>query len=159
AATSGRRRGGRAVECGGLENRYPSQGGSRVQIPPPPFQRAETRMNVRVSVCPRLVVGALPSSALVGWNPPQAGNHWRATGAHGRQLTGQDGAIGSRRRQVSNPRARQASFRNAGAVQRSTPAKDGRLLESLKERPSRLRACAARRLVCPSSRASLGFSP
>src|SRR6266508_37049 len=30
------RRGGRAVECGGLENRYPSQGGSRVQIPPPP---------------------------------------------------------------------------------------------------------------------------
>src|SRR5436309_3507797 len=32
-----RRRGGRAVECGGLENRYPSLGGSRVQIPPPPF--------------------------------------------------------------------------------------------------------------------------
>src|SRR3954469_23618417 len=30
-------RGGRAVECGGLENRYPSLGGSRVQIPPPPF--------------------------------------------------------------------------------------------------------------------------
>src|SRR5689334_8983509 len=30
------RRGGRAVECGGLENRYPSLGGSRVQIPPPP---------------------------------------------------------------------------------------------------------------------------
>src|SRR5207302_3839374 len=29
-------RGGRAVECGGLENRYPSLGGSRVQIPPPP---------------------------------------------------------------------------------------------------------------------------
>src|SRR4029079_2265801 len=31
------RRGGRAVECGGLENRYPSLGGSRVQIPPPPL--------------------------------------------------------------------------------------------------------------------------
>src|SRR5262249_35879585 len=30
-------RGGRAVECGGLENRYPSLGGSRVQIPPPPL--------------------------------------------------------------------------------------------------------------------------
>ena len=30
-------RGGRAVECGGLENRYPSFGGSRVQIPPPPL--------------------------------------------------------------------------------------------------------------------------
>jgi hypothetical protein len=33
------RRGGRAVECGGLENRYPSFGGSRVQIPPPPLSR------------------------------------------------------------------------------------------------------------------------
>src|SRR3954462_5990913 len=31
------RRGGRAVECGGLEIRYPSLGGSRVQIPPPPL--------------------------------------------------------------------------------------------------------------------------
>src|SRR5204863_4588389 len=36
-------RGGRAVECGGLENRYPSLGGSRVQIPPPPPGRAESR--------------------------------------------------------------------------------------------------------------------
>src|SRR5579884_13880 len=35
------RRGGRAVECGGLENRYPSLGGSRVQIPPPPLLRPE----------------------------------------------------------------------------------------------------------------------
>src|SRR3954463_1600474 len=35
---SARRRGGRAVECGGLENRYPSLGGSRVQIPPPPLK-------------------------------------------------------------------------------------------------------------------------
>src|SRR5579859_2749622 len=35
------RRGGRAVECGGLENRYPSLGGSRVQIPPPPPLRLE----------------------------------------------------------------------------------------------------------------------
>src|SRR5438874_10200735 len=34
------RRGGRAVECGGLENRYPSLGGSRVQIPPPPLGRS-----------------------------------------------------------------------------------------------------------------------
>src|SRR5579884_1086235 len=33
------RRGGRAVECGGLENRYPSFGGSRVQIPPPPLRK------------------------------------------------------------------------------------------------------------------------
>src|SRR5438045_1247765 len=36
-------RGGRAVECGGLENRYPSLGGSRVQISPPPLPRAGTR--------------------------------------------------------------------------------------------------------------------
>jgi hypothetical protein len=35
------RRGGRAVECGGLENRYPSLGGSRVQIPPPPLEQAK----------------------------------------------------------------------------------------------------------------------
>src|SRR4029078_4785066 len=31
------RGGGRAVECGGLENRYPSLGGSGVQISPPPL--------------------------------------------------------------------------------------------------------------------------
>src|SRR6266700_1694696 len=36
-------RGGRAVECGGLENRYPSLGGSRVQIPPPPLLSAARR--------------------------------------------------------------------------------------------------------------------
>src|SRR5207244_1875796 len=40
---SAARRGGRAVECGGLENRYPSLGGSRVQIPPPPLDRARSR--------------------------------------------------------------------------------------------------------------------
>src|SRR5437588_11926749 len=34
------RRGGRAVECAGLANRYPSLGGSRVQIPPPPLGRS-----------------------------------------------------------------------------------------------------------------------
>jgi hypothetical protein len=34
------RRGGRADECGGLENRYPSLGGSRVRIPPPPLNQA-----------------------------------------------------------------------------------------------------------------------
>src|SRR5437867_10115790 len=37
------RRGGRAVECGGLENRYPSLGGSRVQIPPPPLPSRNAR--------------------------------------------------------------------------------------------------------------------
>ena len=34
------RRGGRAVECGGLENRYGSLGSSRVQIPPSPLKQA-----------------------------------------------------------------------------------------------------------------------
>src|SRR4029079_14907290 len=42
-------RGGRAVECGGLENRYPSLGGSRVQIPPPPLNQAESRIVERNS--------------------------------------------------------------------------------------------------------------
>src|SRR5206468_12842176 len=31
------RRGGRAVECGGLENRFGPLGPTRVQIPPPPL--------------------------------------------------------------------------------------------------------------------------
>jgi hypothetical protein len=35
-------RGGRAVECGGLENRFGLLGPTRVQIPPPPLNRAET---------------------------------------------------------------------------------------------------------------------
>ena len=35
------RRGGRAVECGGLENRYASLGVSRVQIPPSPLLEPE----------------------------------------------------------------------------------------------------------------------
>src|SRR5437764_8113599 len=42
------RRGGRAVECGGLENRYPSLGGSRVQIPPPPLNPTRTSARYRV---------------------------------------------------------------------------------------------------------------
>src|SRR5919201_7063313 len=36
------RRGGRAVECGGLENRFGPLGPTRVQIPPPPPDSAET---------------------------------------------------------------------------------------------------------------------
>src|ERR1044072_5013025 len=35
-----RRRGGRAVECGGLENRFGPLGPTRVQIPPPPLNKA-----------------------------------------------------------------------------------------------------------------------
>src|SRR5712691_8802970 len=37
------RRGGRAVECGGLENRFGLLGPTRVQIPPPPLNQAESR--------------------------------------------------------------------------------------------------------------------
>src|SRR6266511_4394154 len=37
------RRGGRAVECGGLENRFGLLGPTRVQIPPPPLRRAKSR--------------------------------------------------------------------------------------------------------------------
>src|SRR6266545_2197337 len=50
-------RGGRAVECGGLENRYPSLGGSRVQIPPPPLHQAETS-----TVTPDVGLGRPPLS-------------------------------------------------------------------------------------------------
>src|SRR6187200_2137252 len=39
ATLSVARRGGRAVECGGLENRYGSLGSSRVQIPPSPLYK------------------------------------------------------------------------------------------------------------------------
>src|SRR5919109_4920958 len=35
------RRGGRAVECGGLENRFGRFRPTRVQIPPPPLGQAE----------------------------------------------------------------------------------------------------------------------
>src|SRR5580765_763102 len=43
------RRGGRAVECGGLENRFGLLGPTRVQIPPPPLNSAETRLPSGVS--------------------------------------------------------------------------------------------------------------
>ena len=46
-------RGGRAVECGGLENRYPSLGGSRVQIPPPPLPGPFSRVAERPGALPR----------------------------------------------------------------------------------------------------------
>jgi hypothetical protein len=51
------RRGGRAVECGGLENRYPSLGGSRVQIPPPPLPEPKPMRVIELGLrrrCPRL---------------------------------------------------------------------------------------------------------
>src|SRR6266581_4756839 len=67
------RRGGRAVECGGLENRYPSLGGSRVQIPPPPLRTTAAAAEVgdryfvgrndrRIWSQPPLISGASGSS-------------------------------------------------------------------------------------------------
>src|SRR5664279_6412786 len=45
------RRGGRAVECGGLENRFGLLGPTRVQIPPPPLNQAGGRVVTRSSAC------------------------------------------------------------------------------------------------------------
>src|ERR1035437_1065191 len=45
------RRGGRAVECGGLENRFGLLGPTRVQIPPPPLNQAGGRAVTRSSAC------------------------------------------------------------------------------------------------------------
>ena len=36
-------RGGRVVECGGLENRYPASAGSGVRIPPSPQSQTKPR--------------------------------------------------------------------------------------------------------------------
>src|SRR5579864_2268580 len=41
------RRGGRAVECGGLENRFGPLGPTRVQIPPPPLNQPQSRIRGR----------------------------------------------------------------------------------------------------------------
>ena len=45
------RRGGRAVECGGLENRWPGRTGSWVRIPPPPLTARKPRWRLG---CPEL---------------------------------------------------------------------------------------------------------
>src|SRR5207245_9541527 len=51
------RRGGRAVECGGLENRFGPLGPTRVQIPPPPLNRPGGTLS-RVSGAARGECGA-----------------------------------------------------------------------------------------------------
>src|SRR6184192_1606992 len=62
------RRGGRAVECCGLENRYPSLGGSRVQIPPPPLHQAESRTGPRLLGVPARAADPFP-----GWQRKTGG--------------------------------------------------------------------------------------
>ena len=63
AVCARRRRGGRADECGGLENRYPSFGGSRVRIPPPP-PLSESRFTSGFELGQRLAARALRCQAL-----------------------------------------------------------------------------------------------
>src|SRR5947209_14596536 len=74
------RRGGRAVECGGLENRYPSLGGSRVQIPPPPLPEPNPIRAIEFCDLARL----LPASAEGAPGPPDASPDRRATARVGR---------------------------------------------------------------------------
>src|SRR5437763_8055693 len=61
------RRGGRAVECGGLENRYPSLGGSRVQIPPPPLPEPEPMRTIGS----RAYADDVRYEEEPGWAPPR----------------------------------------------------------------------------------------
>jgi hypothetical protein len=61
------RRGGRAVECGGLENRYGSLGSSRVQIPPSPLYLSRSRSTRRDSVLRRALLGRRRPAARVRW--------------------------------------------------------------------------------------------
>src|ERR671930_195611 len=56
-----RRRGGRAVECGGLKNRFGPLGPTRVQIPPPPPNKPEAGLSNRVW---GILAGAPGSGAL-----------------------------------------------------------------------------------------------
>jgi hypothetical protein len=66
-----RRRGGRAVECGGLENRFGPLGPTRVQIPPPPLEHAKPRTGSGVSA-PRT-----PAS-FVRLKPLETAGNWRS---------------------------------------------------------------------------------
>src|SRR6478609_6063685 len=68
------RRGGRAVECGGLENRYPSLGGSRVQIPPPPLGDTKPALTGGFRRCR----GHLATTVRLRWNPHARGGDWPA---------------------------------------------------------------------------------
>src|SRR4029450_9033247 len=56
------RRGGRAVECGGLENRFGRFRPTRVQIPPPPPPRAKKKSSM---LSPELTAGEAGVGELV----------------------------------------------------------------------------------------------
>jgi hypothetical protein len=115
------RRGGRADECGGLENRYPSLGGSRVRIPPPPPNK---RVHVREPVPMRLRTVLKPQRSVHGSLQKSTGFtcHWRTTGARSRPLLRSLGKQRTGERSsrslgyagiVKVPRARSARHRRA----------------------------------------------
>jgi hypothetical protein len=65
----------------GLENRYPSLGGSRVQIPPPPLDQAENRITWRFSALRRaqrrrFANRSRPLETAWGW--PSRARNWTA---------------------------------------------------------------------------------
>ena len=67
-----------------LEYRYPSQGGSRVQIPSPPLEQADSRIAMRDSACPPATSSALLGEIrLVGSELLRAGGVWRAAEVSG----------------------------------------------------------------------------
>ena len=105
------RRGGRAVECGGLENRFGLLGPTRVQIPPPPLNWAESRLP---SGCRRLSRREQPLglSAQVRWNRLVGGSglahNWRAVlddDHKERSDTDRERKHGDRKNEAKAPRA------------------------------------------------------
>ena len=76
------RRGGRAVECGGLENRYGSLGSSGVRISPSPLTTRKPAVDagLRLLLCIKLV------SPAESRNVHYFGADWRTTGARQRSL-------------------------------------------------------------------------
>ena len=86
ATLSVARRGGRAVECGGLENRYGSLGSSRVQIPPSPLYKPNPAWLSGIRYCSEVPRTSSDYTSDTRWNPLDGGIDCRATVAHGRPL-------------------------------------------------------------------------
>ena len=131
------RRGGRAVECGGLENRYRRFRRSRVQIPPPPLHMPQSRSTSAAAATPDPRLGVRPSplkSAGFGWLTGGIGRTHRAR-VHARddydrprrQLAGARGSL----RRVQPPRTASSLSRRprrspSGRGQHNDKCDDGR---------------------------------